>query len=286
MPTEAAFPDRRYLVTGHFHNTLGYKVLRTLGCHDWLLIYTLGGKGRFRYSRGTFTTEPHDLVLISPWVYHGYEVEESAGQWELLWAHFVPPTEWLPYLRWPEVVDGLMRLTLPEGPNRRRALDHLAEAHRIKTTFTRLREPLALNALFGCLLWCDEHNPSANHALDDRVREALEILCRNLAEPLSADELASRVGLSASRLRYLFQKQVGISPQQYHENQRIARAQQLLERSGFNIAEISRKVGFVNPFYFTQRFKHALGQSPTQYRRHFGSTNGGGLGQIGGRPLE
>lgn len=285
MPTEADSPDRRYLVTGHFHSTLGYKEFRQLGCHDWLLIYTLGGRGRFRYSRGTFTTEAHDVVLIAPWICHGYEVDESAGQWELLWAHFVPPAEWLPFLRWPAVVEGLMKLSLPDGPNRQRAMDHLAEAHRIKTTFTRLREPMALNALYGCLLWCDEQNPSPDHPLDDRVREALEVMCRHLAEPLTASDLAERVGLSSSRLRYLFQKQVGISPQQYQERQRLARAQQLLERSSFNVAEISREVGFTNPFYFTQRFKLATGQSPTRYRRRFGPTNGGGLGQIGGRPL-
>jgi AraC family transcriptional regulator of arabinose operon len=286
MPTEADSPDRRYLVTGHFHNTLGYKTLRPLGCHDWLLIYTLSGRGRFHYSRGTFITDPHDVVLISPWVHHGYEVEESAGRWELLWAHFVPPAEWQPYLHWPAVVEGVMRLTLPEGPNRQRALDHLFETHRIKTTFNRLREPLALNALHGCLLWCQEQNPSVDQPLDNRVREALDILCRHLDEPLAGSDLADRVGLSSSRLRYLFQKQVGISPQQYQERQRISRAQQLLERSSFDIAEISRKVGFANPFYFTQRFKLATGQSPTQYRRRFGPTNGGGLGQLGGRPLE
>lgn len=267
MPTEAASIDRRNLVTGHFNKGPGYKEFRPLGCHDWLLIYTISGQGRFSYSGGMMVVRADEVVLIAPGVQHGYEVDESVGRWELMWAHFVPPAEWQPILRWPAVADGLMRLSLPDGPNRHRVLDHLKEAHRIKTTYTRRREPLALHALHGCLLWCDEQNPEPEQRLDDRVRVALEVLCRHLAEPMTMSDLAGRVGLSPSRLRHLFHQQVGIGPQQFLERQRMARAQQLLDRSSFNVAEISREVGFSNPFYFTLRFKRATGLSPTQYRR-------------------
>lgn len=270
MPTDAALPDSRYIATGHFHERPGYNVFREAGSHDWLLIYTVDGHGRFTHRGGSFTTAAHDVVLIAPGVYHGYEVDRDADRWELLWAHFVPPQGWLAWMDWPAVVQGLMRLSIGEEASRGLIIGRLTEAHRIKTSYVRRREPLAMNALEACLLWCDEQNPnSARQQLDHRIRDALDYLCQNFDEPITMPQLGEHVGLSPSRLRHLFREQVGTSPQQFLEQQRITRAKQLLELSGYTISEVAEQVGFECPFYFTLRFKRATGMSPTRYRETY-----------------
>ena len=132
----------------------------------------------------------------------------------------------------------------------------------------RQREDFAMNALEEVLLWLGTQNPLAEQGpIDSRVRDCVEHLCRNLGQRTTMEGLAAAHNLSVSRLAHLFREQVGVTPQQFLEQQRMARAKQLLELSGRGIADIASEVGFDSPFYFTQRFKHATGVCPRDYRK-------------------
>jgi AraC family transcriptional regulator of arabinose operon len=80
--------------------------------------------------------------------------------------------------------------------------------------------------------------------------------------------------MSVSRVAHLFREQVGVTPQQFLERQRMERASQLLEMTALSVKEIAHQVGFENPFYFTLRFKRQTGQSPTAFRSR-GARRGG-----------
>ena len=95
----------------------------------------------------------------------------------------------------------------------------------------------------------------------------MDFLCHHLDSRATLDDLAAMAGLSVSRLAHLFKAQVGQTPQQFQEQQRLERARQLLELSGRSIQDIAADVGFENPFYFTLRFKRLTGQSPRDYRK-------------------
>jgi len=43
-------------------------------------------------------------------------------------------------------------------------------------------------------------------------------------------------------------------------------AQQLLRDTSLSVKDITEKVGFVDPFHFSKRFKQCSGLSPAQYR--------------------
>ena len=278
--TEGGHPEVLQLVTGHFHEAAGYETWRARGTTDWLLIATLGGGGRFGHSGGGFTTVPGDLTLYRPGARHDYGVAPAPGFWELLWTHFHAPPNWLPLLAWPEAALGLMRLHLEDGAVRVKALDCFREAHALATgalpSAPRRREAFAMNALEACLLWCDTQNPLselsriAGRRVDARVQAAMEFLTRHLAEPVAMDALADACGLSASRLAHLFRAQVGLTPQQFLEGQRLERGRQLLELTPHPIGAIAAEVGYENPFYFTLRFKRAMGLSPRDYRKKHG----------------
>jgi len=88
---------------------------------------------------------------------------------------------------------------------------------------------------------------------------------------LIGTDLTAKLGIIAikslgySRLREI--TPLDMPPQQFIEQQRIRRATELLEHSGYSIAEISSRVGFDSPFYFSRRFKKATGQSPRAFRQ-------------------
>ena len=251
------------LLTGHFHEGSGYRIVRRDGVGDWLLIATVGGKGRFGHAEGELVVEAGDWVLIRPGTPHDYGVEASLKQWELLWAHFQPRAHWLPWLNWPAVAPGLMKLAIRDGST----MDRFSEVHRLFTGDLRRREAFAMNALEALLLECDRQNPlAATTGYDDRIRRAMDFLERNLGRKTTLADIARAVGLSASRLAHLFREQTGQTPQQYLEALRMQRAIELLQRTGFSIKQIADTVGFDSQFYFSQRFKARTKQSPSSFR--------------------
>ncbi len=258
------------IATGHFSEKTGYAAWRTHGTDDWLLIATLGEQGRFGHESGQIVTETGDMVLLRPGTRHDYGVAREASAWELLWAHFQPRAHWHEWLNWPEAAPGLMCLSLRDMALREKAIARFFDAHHQAAGALRQREPFALNALEEVLLWCDLQNPLSEQQsppLDGRVREAMDYLCRNLQEKITLDTLAAVSGLSVSRLAHLFRAQVGTTPQQFLEMQRLSRAKQLLELTPRTIQSIASEVGFDNPFYFSLRFKQHTGLSPRDYRR-------------------
>lgn len=257
------------LVTGHFRETRGYRAWRAHGTADWLLILTLGGAGRFGHAlSGDTEVGAGDIVLLRPGTRHDYSVAPSAASWELLWCHFQPRPPWHEWLRWPEEAPGLMRLTLGEPIIRQKISRRFGETHRLATGSLPHRELFAMNALEEVLLWCDTQNPRAHlPRRDERVQTVIDHVYDHLAEKMTLETLAECSGLSASRLAALFRSQVGMTPQQFLEQQRLARAQMLLERTSHSVGTIAAEVGFENPFYFTLRFKRHTGFAPTDWRR-------------------
>lgn len=58
---------------------------------------------------------------------------------------------------------------------------------------------------------------------------------------------------------------------QYILSKRIYNAEILLQNPRYNIAEISRIIGYDNSLYFSRIFKKAKGMSPSEYRKNINS---------------
>jgi AraC family transcriptional regulator, arabinose operon regulatory protein len=251
------------LKTGLFRMKENYWTWREKGTGDWLLIYTLSGNGRFGHVHGEFVAGRGDIVLIRPHTRHDYGLEKQLRRWGLLWAHFIPKAEWIPLLTWPEEAQGLMRLKITDEEIRKKIVHRFLEVNQLSMH----QDTFAMNALEEVLLWCDMINPqSKTSLLDVRIRRTLDYLYQNFEKPISIPMLAQKSGLSASRFAHLFRQEVGNSPVQFLEVQRINHACRLLELTQYSVSEIGYKVGFQNPFYFSLRFKRQMGVSPRFYR--------------------
>ncbi len=258
----------RHVAAGVNGEGPGYHVWRPEGSGDWLVILTINGCGRFGWRGGEHLTVPGELVLTKPNTFHDYGVEKKLQAWDMAWAHFQPRSHWLPLLDWPELAPGLMNLRMEDKTVMTHVTNALLEANDLSRGALPRREMFAMNALERMFLWCDCVNPlSERRLLDGRVQRTMDFLCRNIHQRITLNDLAKVAHLSPSRLAHLFRDQVGCTPQQYLETERLDRAKQLLELTTHTVQEVSRQVGFDNPFYFTRRFKKHAGCSPREYRR-------------------
>ena len=239
--------------------------VRLGGTKDWLLICTLKGSGLYRFDGGEYRSRVGDLTLFCPRAFQDFQICPERKEWDIFYAHFLPRAEWLEWLKWPELAPGTMVIHLREAALRHRIVRRFRDV----AGYSRSREEsFGLNALEEVLLWCDSVNPQqASSRIDPRVRKAMSFLSSHLAEPFSEERLARTAGLSPSRLRHLFRLQVGSSPRHYLEELRLRRAGDLLALSRRTIGEIAEEVGFMNPFYFTLRFKKYTGENPRAFRQ-------------------
>jgi AraC family transcriptional regulator, arabinose operon regulatory protein len=273
MPPESPSPVVRRISAGRFDEGPGYHTYRSRGTTDWLIIHTVGGRGRFGNGTVEIPALPGDTTLLRPGVVHDYGVEPTLLQWSIVFAHFHPRADWAALLDWPQPIPGVMQVH-SAGEVERRLAAHLEEAARLSRGALPNREQFGLNALEAALLWCDTQN-SRQHSLDERVLRALDYIDTHLGETLSVATIARAVALSESRFAHLFADQVGMSPSRYVESQRLNSAMQLLELTARPVNVIAAQVGFTDPLYFSTRFRRHTGRSPLQFREQAAPSSGG-----------
>jgi len=92
----------------------------------------------------------------------------------------------------------------------------------------------------------------------------------------SADGALRKLPLNYDYVRKLFKKEVGISPHEYLNGLRMARARELIANgvsnsySRYTVSQIAEACGFADPLYFSRAFKKYYGISPLQYAKEVG----------------
>jgi len=100
-----------------------------------------------------------------------------------------------------------------------------------------------------------------------RLRQVKEFINDDLAASFSIEGLARVAGVSPRHFIRAFQQSTGMTPIRYVQGQRIERAKELLLGSPLSATEIALGCGFSHAQHFSNCFRRATGQSPSQYRR-------------------
>ena len=102
--------------------------------------------------------------------------------------------------------------------------------------------------------------------MDHRVTHVIERMHERLHTEAALDTLAAEVGLSTSRLGFLFRLETGVSPGAFLHRLRMERARVLLESTSLSVGDVMRQVGLADPSHFARDFRSAYGLSPRAYR--------------------
>lgn len=105
---------------------------------------------------------------------------------------------------------------------------------------------------------------SEEEALVGQLLKAIESNLDN--SEYSVDQLARDVALGRTNLYKRVQTMLGITPNDFIRSVRLKRAAVLLSDTNLSIVEISERVGFNSPRYFSASFKTMFGVTPSEYR--------------------
>lgn len=106
---------------------------------------------------------------------------------------------------------------------------------------------------------------------DHPLAELLPWAIERLDRALTVEDLARRANMSSRHLGRHFRAVTGTTPLQWLHNQRIRRAQELLEATGDSVDAIAEAVGMGTATTLRRHFNRTIGVPPDAYRRTFRS---------------
>ncbi|UQZ36911.1 AraC family transcriptional regulator [Paenibacillus sp. PK3_47] len=255
------------LVSDYYSEPYGYTCYRPEGTKDWLIMYTLSGKGSIYNGNGEYLAcTERMLTIVSPGTPQDYFMEVGYT-WEKLWAHFLPRLNWMDWLPSSNTQGPVFQLKI-EDDNTSLAIESAFRrvlSYRLYRDVL-LRDELTLNALEEIILLVASQNLRKKE-LDPRISEVLDMLAENYMEEHAVEDLAAKVCLSPSRLSHLFKQQVGDSIIETLIKYRLNQAEKLIKYTVRPITEIALAVGFNTPDYFTKKFTGYFGSNPSNYRK-------------------
>lgn len=104
------------------------------------------------------------------------------------------------------------------------------------------------------------------------VRRAIEYIHDNYMRSISAEDIASYVGIHTGHLHRLFRTEIGTRVTEYLINLRLQKAKALLKRTDIPITYIASMVGICSQQYLSRLFRQNVGMTPQAYRRSYNVT--------------
>lgn len=98
------------------------------------------------------------------------------------------------------------------------------------------------------------------------VAQAIDYIKWNHARGINVTDVADYIGISRTYLNHEFQKEMGISSQNFLIDFRLHRSANLLISTNLPVTDIAAEVGYNDALAFSKAFKKKFGSSPKNYR--------------------
>ena len=97
-----------------------------------------------------------------------------------------------------------------------------------------------------------------------RIAEAVTWIRAHFAQPVTVEEMAASIHMSASSFHERFKAVTSLSPLQYQKVLRLHEARRLMLFQGMDAGEACRRVGYLSPSQFTREYGRFFGNAPTR----------------------
>lgn len=129
---------------------------------------------------------------------------------------------------------------------------------------------LCFGHLLGTFIYANRNSEDLDEESNPVLHRCIQFMEKNLDRKLTLQQIAAVAGLSPTYFTTLFRKQTNYSPLSYFSHLKILKACEYLDYTRKKVKEISFRLGYSDPYYFTRDFKSKMGMSPRQYRNRAG----------------
>lgn len=230
----------------------------------YLIHYILAGLGTFQTEQMTYRLHAGQGFLIEPGQETTYIADKNTP-WSYIWIGFAG-----------SFADQLMQ-QLPI--NRHDPIFSLPNAKRLLTLNNRLltqkstlttQKLLDLSYLLEYLSIISTAknviSKTPPRPFDPYVEQAIYLIAQNFPQ-VSANFLATQIGLDRSYLGKRFKRATGMTIQTYLRNYRITQARHLIESTDLSLLQIAQACGYERPDSLTRAFKQTYGLTPSNFKQ-------------------
>ncbi|RAV30013.1 AraC family transcriptional regulator [Sinomicrobium soli] len=249
------------------HATHHYRE-RKRDCEEYILIYCIEGEGVVRMKSGEHILGPGSYFIIPRNTAHSYG-SSTDNYWSIYWVHFTGDRARVFYERYKQN-SGETAVSIPLEKKR---------IDLFNTIFSFLESGYSISnveylnvvlwELLGSFVYHELYSTAGPNEELNRMDRSIRYMKENLDKPLRIEEIANHFSFSVSHYFTVFKKRTGYSPLQYFNQMKIQAACQYLTFTRLSVKEISFRIGFEDPLYFSRIFKKVMDLSPLQYRNTY-----------------
>lgn len=248
-----------------------------LGAHrddHYLLFLVKEGHASLMVDFSEICLKKHDLYYILPGqVHHRINAREADGWYVALDTGLVPPD-------FREVFENQLVLQQPFALSEKQfgqchsLLKLIEEKHGEDSdnTFKLAINHSLLQAYLGIAACCFSRQSGLTSNISRPAQisqEFKKLLSKNFALMKSPSAYAAQLNVSESYLNEVLKKTTGFSVSAWIQQEVVLEAKRLLYYSQLNVKEITHRLGYDDPAYFSRIFRNATGTTPLSFRESY-----------------
>ncbi len=241
---------------GYYRKARDHFIERS-GISQNILIYCIEGNGRAGIAGTSIDVRPGTLLLIPKNTPHFYG-SIPGNPWTIYWAHF-------------EDLSGFLKKEISETqisigvqPDLEEVFQKIISLMSAPVTYQQAISADGHLNFFLCRVY--EHFAFPSKIENKLIQSCKDYLETHLEDRLSLDLIAEYLHVTKFHLAREFKRCTDKTLWQYFTERKMFRACQWLKESDLTISEISFRLGFSTPYYFSMVFKKSIGFPPSQYR--------------------
>ncbi len=235
--------------------------------NEYQLVYITNGSGWFssQHMEKKQKVTAGTMILLFPGEWHSYAPDSATG-WSEYWVGF----------RGLHIDNRVKKgfFTKKEPLHHVGVNSSIVElyediiriAQKEKAGYQQMISSIVLSIL-GTVYYKSKNGQYTDSYIVDKINEARNIIKSHTENTISQEDIAKKIGLGYSWYRRMFKEYTGVSPAQYHLQQKLMRAKEFLTTTDKTISEIAYSLRFENVCQFSTFFKKKEGVTPSEFRK-------------------
>ena len=228
-----------------------------------VLIYVLSGAGKLEMDGVTRLLGAGDVLMLPQGITYCYETSREQP-WRVLWFNMTGEL----FSFWLRQYGLLSFPVIPSaGEEVLRAFWQGVELCRSGLPHLQIQDQLCEIVYHILLTLWRQRIPWGPVGTAQQLRCLIDdLISADPSASFSMEEAATVLNMSQRQLERLFRQEFQLTPYRYFQLQKLLLAKQYLRNTRLSIKEISSRLGFCDPYYFSNFFKKEEGTSPKEYR--------------------
>lgn len=248
-----------HVMAGTTYPDANYEIIRQMS-NAYSIEYVYEGEGVIQHDNQIYKITAGDFFILHSNKYHHYFASPKKP-WKKIWILLL---DGCPYIK--HLIDDykLSGTVIVPNYNKPEILEKCLDEVKANNITTGRKLEFLLHYLIADVSDFERHSKNKSLTTAEKLKDFLD---RNLHNRLLIKNCCDFMCMGKSQMLKIFRKAYGISPMEYHRNEKIRDSQTLLIHTDLSVSEIAAKYSFNNVYHYSKIFKSVVGISPSEYRK-------------------